>query len=266
MKEQPTHEIVLNFACDVGELMLRSGAEISRVEDTISRILLSHNYHKVDAFVIPTGIIVTIEDNSFPMCTKVSRVKNRSTRLDRVELLNQLSRDYVQQDITLSDALSRLDTIKNVTSYSPLTLCITTGLSASFLSLTFNGHLIDFLLAFVMGALVGYFRYHLSKRYSVNYFVLFICAFLAGLSVSLLSILLSDIFLLGNILNVDTIITCIITPLLPGVAFTNSVRDAIGDELLSGISRAVEAILVAVFIAAGIGVALAISFYIRRII
>lgn len=266
MKDQATHEIVLNFACDVGELMLRSGAEISRVEDTISRILLSHNYHKVDAFVIPTGIMVTIEDSSFPMCTKVSRVKNRSTRLDRVELLNQLSRDYVQKKITLTDALSRLEEIKNVISYSPLTLFIATGLSASFLSLTYKGHLIDFLLAFTMGALIGYFRHHLSKKYPVNYFVLFICAFLAGLSVSLLSIFLSDVFLLGDILNTDTIITCIITPLLPGVAFTNSVRDAIGDELLSGISRAVEAILIAVFIAAGIGISLGISFYIRRII
>lgn len=260
MKDLPTHEVVLNFACDVGELMLRSGAEISRVEDTISRILLSHNYHKVDAFVIPTGIMVTIEDQSFPMCTKVSRVKNRSTRLDRIEMLNQLSRDYVQHKISLNDALIRLEEIKNVASYSPLIHILATGLSPAFLTLTHKAGLVDFLVTFMIGILVGYLHHHLSKKYAVSYFVIFICSFVTGIGVSLFS------EILGNFLNPDTVIICVITPLLPGVAFTNSVRDAMGDELLSGISRAVEAILVAVFIAAGIGIALGISFYIRGII
>ena len=55
-------------------------------------------------------------------------------------------------------------------------------------------------------------------------------------------------------------------PLVPGVAFTNAVRDTIGDELISGISRAVEALFIAIAIAAGVGVAMSIGLYLGGIL
>ena len=61
--------------------------------------------------------------------------------------------------------------------------------------------------------------------------------------------------------NVESMVIGCIMPLLPGVAFTTAVRDAIGDELLSGISRGVEALLVAVAIASGVGVSLGLSYW-----
>ncbi|MEE1073087.1 MAG: threonine/serine exporter family protein, partial [Cellulosilyticum sp.] len=61
---------------------------------------------------------------------------------------------------------------------------------------------------------------------------------------------------------IEPVIIGCIMPLLPGVAFTTAVRDAISDELISGISRAVEALLMAVALATGIGVSLSLSYYI----
>ncbi len=104
MVEPHLHERILNFAVSTGEFMLKSGAETYRVEDTITRILEVHKYKTIDTFVIPTGIMVTINDDSFAMVTKVVRVKNRSTRLDRIESLNQLSRDYVDGKLDVYEA------------------------------------------------------------------------------------------------------------------------------------------------------------------
>ena len=42
-------------------------------------------------------------------------------------------------------------------------------------------------------------------------------------------------------------------PLLPGLAMTNAIRDTIRGDLLSGIARATEALLIASSLAAGAG-------------
>lgn len=44
--------------------------------------------------------------------------------------------------------------------------------------------------------------------------------------------------------------------LVPGLAITNAIRDTISGDLVSGISRAVEAFLIAIAIAAGTGIVL----------
>lgn len=42
--------------------------------------------------------------------------------------------------------------------------------------------------------------------------------------------------------------------LVPGIAITNSLRDIIGGDFVSGLSRMIEAILIAASIAIGVGV------------
>lgn len=250
------YEKILNFAVHTGELMLKSGAETYRVEDTITRILESHHFRSVDTFVIPTGIMVTIEDEAFGLTTKVVRVKNRSTRLDRIEKLNQLSRDYVGKRVTLEDGYHILDEISQSASYSPQTIILWIGISCSFFAIMFNGTLPEFILSFFIGLGVGFLQYRLGQKQIVNFFILFISSLFLGFSVMICSALFR------HAINIEPIIIGCIMPLLPGVAFTTAVRDAIGDELLSGICRAVEALLIAIALAAGIGVSLSISYYI----
>lgn len=252
MHSKNQYEQILDFAVHTGKVMLKNGAETYRVEDTITRILESNHFKTVDTFVIPTGIMVTIADNTFTMSTKVSRVKNRSTRLDRIELINQLSRDYVSGQISLTDANARLEEIATLSNYKPITVILWIGVSCAFFATMFKGNFLDFCLSFLVGSGVGLLQYRLSKKHIVNFFILFICSLFIGFSVMFFS------YLFGNKVNMEPITIGCIMPLLPGVAFTTAVRDAISDELISGISRAVEALLVAIAIAAGIGVSLSL--------
>lgn len=256
METKLSYEKILNFAVHTGELMLKSGAETYRVEDTITRILKKHHFREVDTFAIPTGIMVTVECEAYTLSTKVVRVKNRSNRLDRIEKLNQLSRDYVSGMITLDEGYEKLEEIRTSTSYKPSTIIFWIGISCSFFAFMFNGGLWDAIVSFFIGVGVGLLQYHLNTKQIVNFFILFICSLYLGFIVMFCA------YLFGDHINIEPIIIGCIMPLLPGVAFTTAVRDAISDELLSGISRGIEALLMAVALATGIGVSLSISYYI----
>lgn len=256
ISDRSYHEKILNFAVSIGELMLKSGAETYRVEDTITRILNVHAFRSVDTFVVPTGIMVTVEGETFSLFTKVARVKNRANRLDRIERLNQLSRDYVSGQLSLEEGLQRFEEIKNAPGYRPSTVIIWVGISCSFFSVMFQGHFIEFILSFFIGLGVGLLQYRLTKKQIVNFFSLFISALFLGFMTMICKYFFKD-----NV-NIEPIIIGCIMPLLPGLAFTTAVRDAIGDELVSGITRATEALLAATSLAAGIGISLSISQYI----
>lgn len=256
METDLCYEKILNFAVHTGELMLKSGAETYRVEDTITRILTKHAFRSVNTFVIPTGIMVTIEGETYSLSTKVVRVKNRSTRLDRIELLNQLSRDYVNDLISLDEGNERLNIIEHTSSYHPSTIIFWIGVSCSFFSIMFDAGLYEFILSFFVGLLVGFLQYRLTEKGIVNFFVLFICSLALGFSVMICHALFR------STIDIEPIMIGCIMPLLPGVAFTTAVRDAISDELISGISRGIEALLMAVALATGIGISLSISSYI----
>ena len=47
--------------------------------------------------------------------------------------------------------------------------------------------------------------------------------------------------------------------LVPGLAITNAIRDTVAGDYVSGVARALEAVIVAVAIAAGIGFVLSIG-------
>lgn len=255
MQKDVNHEKILNFAVHTGELMLKSGAETYRVEDTITRILLYHDFNSVDTFVIPTGIMVTIETQTFSLTTKIARVKNRSIRLDRIERLNQLSRDYVSGLISLEDGYQQLVEIELASSYTPLTVIFWIGISCSFFAIMFHATLLEFILSFFIGLGVGFLHHRLSRKQIINFFTLFICSLFIGFIVMLCK------FVFKDTIHIEPMVIGCIMPLLPGVAFTNAVRDAISDELLSGIARGVEAILMAIALAAGIGVSFSMCYW-----
>ena len=84
-----TREQALNVALNIGKVLLKSGAETSRVEDTIARFCRSFGYHDVNVFATPTMIIIGDETaaNASLMC----RIRYRSNNLSNVKAVNDFS-------------------------------------------------------------------------------------------------------------------------------------------------------------------------------
>ena len=91
------HNEVLSAAMDIGEHMLKSGAEVYRVEDCIRRICYAYGASSVDVFCITSSILLTIDFPGEHRISQTRRIETYSTDLERVDRLNQLSRRMCAQ-------------------------------------------------------------------------------------------------------------------------------------------------------------------------
>ncbi len=123
------------------------------------------------------------------------------------------------------------------------------ALVASCFSLIFGGGTIDFAVAFGVGMFAYAFSRFLGK-FDINFFVRCFCS-CAG--AAFLALLMSA--WIGGAAYQPVIIGTLMI-FVPGVAITNAIRDFLSGSMLSGICRMMEAILIAVALAAGAGVVL----------
>lgn len=241
------HRQLFNYAMATGEVMLRNGAETSRVEDTINRILMTTNFKTVESFVTPTGIFATLDDPSIEMITVVKRVHKRDIHLYRVALANDLSRKYCAGEIGLEYAIIQLENIKKELSYPDILMIVAKGLGAGSFSLVFGGNIYDMIVAIIIGVLLGMTQILLGKFDTSKFFENII----GGALIGIFAIILYHYVHLGS--NFDIIVIGSIMPLVPGVAITNAIRDTIQGDFLSGVSRTADAFIVAMSVAVGVG-------------
>lgn len=242
---------MMKMAILSGEIMLQSGGETYRVEDTIIRLCRAvKEINYVDVFVIPTGIFLTIGyDNNIN--TLIKRTKIQSIDLTKISLVNQFSREFVTTDLSIDQGTVVLKKIQRQKPYSLFVRSILGGgFVSGFSALLNGGFLQDFLGAFFVSAAVvilrDFFNYKLNViSYVKDFFGAFFSTILAIAFVGV-----------GIGSSIDVMIIGSIMPLLPGLATTNATRDSISGDFLSGMSRGIEAILCALSIALGVGVVL----------
>jgi len=243
--------MLLNFAVGVGEIMLSNGAETQRVEDTVERILSVQEGRMPETFVTPTGFFASIQGTLTGTITKFRRISKRSINLEKVTLANSLSRNFVEGKITLEEGFEELSFIENIKPFPSRLVVLCHGVVCFSFSLLFSGTIYDALTAFVLGVLLGIIS-HIMELKKVTPFLI---SLLGGASITVFTL---TFYLLGFGTNYNTVITASIMPLVPGVALTNSIRDIMNGDFISGAARLVEALITAVAIAAGVGVVLSI--------
>lgn len=248
---------LLILAIFAGRIMLKNGAEIYRVEDTVQRICSSReNITNVDAFVTPTGIFISVEYQN-EVFTYLRRVRNLTTNLNTISEVNEFSRRFVQTDMDIDEAIKILTIIDKTKPYNPLIKALFGSVAAACFSLMFGGTIRDFASCVIVSFIVIIILNKLSK-FDLTFFLdNFVGAFLA-------SILSYATILIGLGENLDMIIIGSIMYLVPGVSMTNAVRDTMSGDFLSGQSRGLEAIFSALAIAFGVGIVL--NFYLKGVI
>lgn len=237
---------ILDFVTDIGKILLENGAETYRVEDTISRLLKALNIENSETFATNTGLFVCIENH-----TKVKRIKKRNMNLKRISEINDLSRKFVANNICLEEAKEKLKAIQNSNLYSLPIVTTSIGVTCFFFSLLFKGTIYDAIGAFIVGFLLNIFTIFLSTKKISNF--LQIC--LSGFFVAIVSLVNLN---LGIGKDINNVIISAVMPLVPGVCFTNAIRDIFEGDYISGGSRIFEAIVIAVSIAIGVGAVLTI--------
>ena len=83
---------IIEGILDIGEEMLKSGAENFRLEDALYRMLKSYGFVRYDVFVIPSNIQVTAKTPEGEFITQVRHIETSENDFDRLDYLNNLSR------------------------------------------------------------------------------------------------------------------------------------------------------------------------------
>lgn len=246
---------LLHVATFAGKIMLESGGETYRVEETICRICSSFGAEVADSFVTPTGIMVSIchENKTYSL---INRVTSRSVDLNKVDRINDLSRKLQLEDINIDDFSEMLKSINKGERYSfPITIAFS-ALAAGSFSILFGGNFHDLIAASIIGFLIKVLAIEFQKL-SINEF------FTNCIGGALAAILALILFTLGIASNIDKTIIGSIMLLVPGLSITNAIRDTIAGDFLAGLTKASEAFLVAISIAVGTGAVL--SFWINTL-
>ena len=245
-------QLLLKTAMLAGEIMLRSGAETYRVEDTMHHILKTADHIEMaEVLVIMTGISATIKLENEKAVTVTKRVEERDTNLKLVVDVNEISRQYCGDDLTLEQAYEKLSTLKQFEFSRKTTNLAMMGVGVGF-TIFFGGSSADTGAAIVVGLFLVAF---VSAGQDLKFHP-FIQDIFAGFGVAFACCLLKEG--LGDQMNMDTVMIGSFMPLVPGMAITNAVRDTLRGDYLSGGARVMEAFLKALGIAIGIGIGLAL--------
>ena len=243
-----------DFAVDIGELMLRSGAETHRVEDTMTRILATAGFSVYSAFVLPTGVMLTLSEPKVCSISITKRTLDGGKNMSRVCEANEISRDFCSARIDLDEAEKRLAVILKEVLYPMWLKIIGTMFACAGMAVAFGGGMLDFGAGLVCGFFLALVNYFLRSLIGKDIIADTLCA----LTVTIAAIAIAFIFQsylprIGTLLTSAVISGCIM-PLVPGVAITHAIRDMLCGDYLSAASRAIEASLAAASIAIGVGV------------
>lgn len=239
-------KLLVETAVLAGEIMLISGAEIYRVEDTINHILRKSGRNTAEAIVFSTGIFASLNDPSIEAITVARRVTGRSTNLNRVYLVNDVSRRLCGDLLTVEEAYEKLREIRKAVQYKRWMKDLGTIGVAVFFALLLGGNGRDCLAAAATGAVLEAAA-EAAGRIRLNDFCSNgLCAFLAAFTTLSIGILAPGI-------QSDIIIVSAIMPLMPGVIFTTAIRDTLNGDYASGTARIMEAVVIALAVAAGVG-------------
>lgn len=98
---------LLNVAGYAGKILLESGAEVYRCEETMVKIAQSFDVDEVQAFVMTTGIMLSITHDQ-QNYTKILRIQKRGVDLHKIDSINELSRTIKTKQYKIGDVMELL--------------------------------------------------------------------------------------------------------------------------------------------------------------
>ena len=233
---------LMDLVSAIASKLATSGAETYRVEESVRRICKAYD---LDArvYAIPHSLFITIMiPGALPM-SQLCRMDHLGTDLEAVEHYSNLSRRICAEKPEWEEALRWLEVSNRTQKHYTLPLVLLGNmLVASGFCLFFGGSWLDAVSAGACGLLLGLLARLLSHTN------IFFERIISGFTMAFFAY---GICALGATHNVDSCVIGALMLLVPGVLFTNAIRDIIFGDTNSGINRLVEVLLIAVAISLG---------------
>ena len=244
-------EALVEYTLNIGRQMLECGAEAWRAENTMARILRAYGLEVQDAHVIATQAAVTVKTPEGDHYTSTCMIlpEKTGTDLERLEILNAAAR-------RICEATPALDQLPLVLQRPAVRWswreCLGYMLGAGAFGVFFGGSLLDGVASGVIGGVIYLMeqvrRLHRQNKVIYTTVACFLSGILAQLCVAI-----------GFGTNLDRIMIGDIMLFIPGLVIVNGVREFFYADILTGVYRLIEALLIAGAIAVGYAVSLVIG-------
>lgn len=234
---------LLHEFLNLGEMMLRVGGEIKRVEDTLMRMGLAYGAEKMNVFVITSSIVVTMGFTDGTELTQTRRIMDETgTDFTKLEALNELSRSCCRMPMKVEELREKLILLDKKP--SQVQIWLGSAIGAGSFALFFGGVLSDGIIAAVFAILICFLKKYFKPICPNNVVFNLLCSFITGIgiciSVRFFPFLHADKIMIGDIML-----------LIPGIVMTNSIRDVLVGDTIAGVMKFVESLLWAGAIACG---------------
>ncbi len=234
---------ILGIAMEIGAEMLKNGAEVHRVEDSVARICYAYGAAQVDVFSLTSLITAEIRMPDDTFASRIRRVSSTNSHLARLEALNALSREICATPLTEREAEEKLNDIRDKRPIPEWLCYLAITLGVGCLTIFFHGNWRDGLAA----ALIAFILTAIKRKSSlaINEMARTVISSFLGGFLGILSVVI------GLGVNRDAILIGTIMMEIPGLVFGNALRDLLCGDTLSGSMRMIQAVLQALMIALG---------------
>ena len=237
-----TDEQKLNIVGAAAQLLLENGSETYRVEETAQRMAKGFGMEQVNIAAFPTSVFLEADGRAY-----VRRISRRGTNSRRIAMVNEISREVEHGKLSAEQAERALERARSTPGFSQRVLIPAYALAAASFCLLFGGDAATFGVTFAIGVIVQAVQpwfAHIQMGVLLGNFV---GGWLTAVLAQMLQIALP-------VYNVNAAIIGGIMPLLSGLAMTTAVRDTVYGDLVSGMARALEAMLLATAVAIGLSI------------
>ena len=234
----------LALVLDIAEQMVISGAEVARTEYSVRRICKSFGAVRTEALSITTSLIVTVYYDEYGSVTQTRRVDKFAYNMDRLEKMNELSREICDKKLSIEDGRKRFSELMAEKYYSFHSQIFFFMLVAFTFTLFFGGSIKDALVSSFIAILFKYID-EFARKIEINKFIPIVASSLLGGFLAIMAVRAGLADSVGKVSIGDVML------LIPGIMLTNSLRDMFGGDTITGGIRFIEASLIAIMIAVG---------------
>lgn len=230
------HNYLCELFLDMGEALVGSGAEINRVEDTITRMTRAYGAKDAEIFALTSLILLTVKFDDGTVLTLTRRINSTGqTDFVKLEQLNALSRKCCKTPLTREELHEEIEKINSNKEHKLLSY-IGHFLAAAGFVVFFGGSLFDSVISGIFALIICMFSNFLSSKIPNRVFYYFITSLFVGVGICLLAKYIPQ-------LDAGKIIIGDIMVLVPGIALTGAVKNMLIGDTLSALVKLAECLV-----------------------
>ena len=246
-------DVELEIILKAGKILLSSGAEISRTEDTMNYIARAMNFKDLEAYVSNRGISATAKKDDNTEITRIYNVPEVDINLSKIESVNALSRRITQKSITIEEVINELEKIDTMPDYLIFWRLVAYTIGASGFSYAIGSSITDSIIAGIIGLILGAYMCTIKRILNSDVLITILG--------SILIALFGNLFIHFNIgSNLSVILLGAMIDIVPGVPFVNAIREYSQNNYNTGITLMMGALLTCISMAVGVAVVQSLLF------